>query len=292
MCDNYKKSCNFAKKFLIKMIKTIINFLKSKFLWVNIVCAVAVAILLGFGLLTFLKFYTRHGESVEVPDLIGLYDTEAEPVVRQSNLMMEIVDSVYLRDQKGGTIVEQTPKAGSKVKYGRVIYLTVNAKAKKQITVPNLVNMSKRQATYTLNSIGFAVGNVEVVPSEFGDLVIEIKYNGRIVEAGEHLSDGTILSLVVGENGANYNGEMVFVPILTGLCQNDAESKITANDMIVGIVEYDANPANDADRTQYVVYRQSPEAGESVVPGKRIDIWLSKDTKKVQSQKQGDDFFN
>ena len=267
------------------------NFLKSRFLWVNVIVAIVVMIALSILILTFLKYYTRHGEYLEMPDLKGLYESEAETILKQNKLQMEIIDSVYLRNEKAGIIVEQTPKASSKIKSGRTIYVTVNAKSKKQIIVPNILNVSKRQAVSTLNSLGFVVGEVDVVPSEYADLVLDIKYKGHSVEVGEQLPDGAVLSLVIGENGANYDGTMAFVPILTGMSQSDAERKITANELIVGIVSYDVNPANEADKAQYMVYRQSPEPGESVVPGKRIDIWLSKDTKKSQARKEYEDEF-
>jgi len=268
------------------------NILKSRYLWLNVIVAIVVVIMLGILTLTFLKYYTRHGEFVITPDLKGLYEKEAETILKQNMLRMEIVDSVYLRGEKPGIIVEQTPKAGGKVKSGRVVYLTINAMAKKQVVVPSILNVSRRQAESTLKSLGFVIGNVEVVPSEYGDLVIEIKYKGRTVEVGEQLPDGAVLSLTVGEDGSKYEGSMAFVPILTGLSQGAAESKILANELIVGIISYDVNPANDADKAQYMVYRQSPDPGERVVPGKRIDIWLSKDPKKGQAQKgYEDDFF-
>ena len=268
------------------------KFFKSRFFLVNIIIAVAVIIFLCVSTLMFLKSYTRHGEFVITPDLKGLYESEAETILKHNRLQMEIVDSVYLRGEKPGAIIEQTPKANSKVKQGRFVYLTINAKMKKHIAIPNVLNVSKRQATYTLNSLGFAVGNIEIVPSEYADLVLDIKYQGRTVEAGEQLPDGAVLSLVVGENGSEYDGEMIFVPILTGLSQSSAETKIVANELIVGIVDYDVTPANDADKALFMVYKQTPEPGERVIPGKRIDIWMSKDIRKIQARRDmEDDFF-
>ena len=264
------------------------NILKSKVLWVNIIVAVAVVIMLGVGTLTFLKYYTRHGEFVITPELKGLYESEAESILKQNMLRMEIVDSVYMRGEKPGIIVEQTPKAGGKVKSGRVVYLTINAKAKKQVVVPNILNVSRLQAESTLKSLGFTISNIEIVPSEYADLVLEIKYKGRTIEVGEQLPDGAVLSLKVGENDA-YVGSMAFVPILIGLSRDAAVMKIAANELSLGDINFDIPPANDGEK--YMVYRQSPEAGERVVPETRIHIWLSKDAKKGQAQQQ-DDFFD
>ena len=265
------------------------NFLKSKILWINVIAAIVVVVMLGVLTLTFLKYYTRHGEFVITPDLKGLYEEEATSIAKQNMLRMEVVDSVYLRNEKPGVIVEQTPKAGSKIKSGRVVYLTINARATKQVVVPNVLNVSRRQAESTLKSLGFTVGDVEIVPSEYADLVLEIRYKGRAVEAGEQLPDGAVLSLKVGENGEGYEGSMAFVPILIGLSRDAAEKKIEANELSVGDVNFDIPPANESDKAQYMVFRQSPEPGERVVPDTRIHIWLSKDPRK--GEKVQDEFF-
>jgi beta-lactam-binding protein with PASTA domain len=201
---------------------------------------------------------------------------------------------VYLRNTQPGIIVEQTPRAGTAVKHDRIIFLTVNAMTKKIIPLPNLINVSERQATYTLSSLGFEVGNIEVVPSEFSDLVLDVKYKGYSVAAGKTLVDGASLTLVVGKNGASYQGQMAFVPDLTALFLPDAQKIISEKNLVVGYIDFDVMPANEDDKKLYKVYRQNPERGESVIPGKRIDIYLSKDANKAQKikgQQQEDDFF-
>ncbi|MDR2684503.1 MAG: PASTA domain-containing protein, partial [Prevotellaceae bacterium] len=240
-----------------------------------------------------LKGYTRHGEFVEVPDLKGLYEHEAEVLLLDNNLKYEVIDSVYLRNGNAGAIVEQTPKAGSKVKFERIIYLTINAKAKKQVALPNIIkNVSKRQAVSMLEMFGFKIGDVEVVPSENGDEVLEVKYQGHYIAVGEQLPDGAALSLVVGDNSDS--GEITVIPILTGLNTDEAEAKIRANNLIFGYAEYDAGDIKESDKPLFKVYRQEPSAGEQVNFGKRVNIWLSKDTKKIQQaeqQQQHDEFF-
>jgi len=265
------------------------NILKSRVLWINVIVAVVVVTILCILTLTFLKYYTRHGEFVITPELKGLYEDEAASILKQNALRMEVIDSVYLRDKKPGIIVEQTPKAGGKVKSGRIVYLTINAKATKQVVIPNVLNVSRRQAESTLKSLGFTIGNIEIVPSEYADLVLEIKYKGNTVEVGEKLPDGALLSLKVGENN-EYEGSMAFVPILIGLSRDAAENKIVENGLTVGDINFDVPPANDFDRVQYAVFRQSPEPGDRVVPETRVHIWLSKDPRKGERQVQ-DEFF-
>lgn len=242
-----------------------------------------------------LKIYTHHGESITVPNVIGLYEHEARELFERAGLSMEIVDSVYLRNEKPGVIVEQTPKQGLSVKGGRIIFLTVNANAKREIAIPDLIGVSERQATSTLNSLGFNIGSINIVPSEYADMVLEIRHNDRILKAGDKLPDGSTLSISVGRNDTIVSGEMVVVPSLIGLSATEAERIISENNMVVGYVGFDQpQPKNDSEKLQYKVYRQMPEAEQVVIPGKRIDIWLSKDPRKQQGErdKKDDDFFN
>ena len=96
-------------------MKTLWNFLKSRFLWLNILAAIVLVIAICWVVFWRLDVYTRHGESVEVPDLSGMYVEEAELILKDSNLGYEIIDSVYIRSMKGGEIAEQTPDRKSVV---------------------------------------------------------------------------------------------------------------------------------------------------------------------------------
>lgn len=275
------------------MVKKIVDLIKSKFLWVNILVAIFSVVILISVVLFALKIYTNHGEAIKVPNLVGLYENEAEEAIKHTGLTFEIIDSVYTRDAKPGIIVEQTPNQGLSVKDGRVVYLTINAKQKRAITIPNLINVSQRQATYTLTSLGFNIGNVEIIPSEYTDLVLDIKYNGVSLKEGDKVPDGATLSLSVGRSDSVYNGEMVIVPSLIGLSINEAEKIIANNNLVVGYVGFDnPQPATDKEKLSYKIYRQMPPVTEQVVPGKRVDLWLSKDPQKLQqSNKKDDDFF-
>lgn len=275
------------------MVKKIVDLIKSKFLWVNILVAIFSVVILVSVVLFALKIYTNHGEAIKVPNLVGLYENEAEEAIKHTGLTFEIIDSVYTRDAKPGIIVEQTPNQGLSVKDGRVVYLTINAKQKRAITIPNLINVSQRQATYTLTSLGFNIGNVEIIPSEYTDLVLDIKYNGISLKEGDKVPDGATLSLSVGRSDSVYNGEMVIVPSLIGLSINEAEKIIANNNLVVGYIGFDnPQPSTDKEKLSYKIYRQMPPVTEQVVPGKRVDLWLSKDPQKLQqSNKKDDDFF-
>ena len=258
-------------------LKVIWNFLKSKFFWINIAAAIVVGCVIVTVVLLSLKKFTLHGEEIEVPDLRGLYTEEAAIALKRSGLTYEVIDSVYMRDRLAGEIVEQVPAAGGKVKLGRKIYLTINAKAEKQVTVPDLTNFPMRQAKATLEASGFRVEKIEYRPSEYPGLVMDVKAGGRSVAAGERLRDGSSLVLVVGERTM---GETAYTPDVKGMTAAEAEACITQNRFVLGAVEYDETPTDEADKQEFFVYRQSPQATSAYATGHRIDIWLSKDTHK------------
>lgn len=116
------------KDFLVKLIKNPYVL--------NLLLAVVVACALVFGTLKWLDSYTRHNEAVVVPDVKGLGLEEAAEFFKNSNLRYNVIDSVFSKDVKPGAIVELVPMAGSKVKEGRIVFVTVNALTSQMATNP------------------------------------------------------------------------------------------------------------------------------------------------------------
>ncbi|MGN0187477.1 MAG: PASTA domain-containing protein [Paludibacteraceae bacterium] len=239
--------------------------------------------------------FTHHGETIIVPDLHGFYPEEAEVVLKQNGLTYEIVDSIYVRDKLPGEIIEQVPAANTPVKLGRKIYLTINSSSKKQIVLPDLRNFPARQAKATLEAMGFRIEKIDYKPSEYPDLVMEIKVNDCAIAPGSKITDGASLTLVVGERTI---GETAYTPDLKGLDIATAETTVANYRFVLGAVEYDETPVNEADKSSFFVYRQTPAAGSAYETGRRIDIWLTTNQNKLsQRQEQNDtpleeDFFN
>lgn len=178
-----------------KKQKEIILFSNSiiKNLLMVIACGVALVILA----LLLLNLYTRHGQNVIVPTLEGLQIEEANTILKSKGLHGEIVDSIYQRDAVPGAIIDQTPRAGNKVKEGRAIYLTIYSKSPKLIAVPELTDYSTRQASALLNSIGFTQLSIHEVPAEYSGLVVAVEYRGKRLAPDEKIPAGSPLTLIV-----------------------------------------------------------------------------------------------
>lgn len=242
------------------------------FILKRILVAIVIVVALVTVTLYAINIYTHHGESETVPDVRGLFINEAELMFRNHGLFPQIIDSVFRSDKKLGTIIEQIPGPNSKVKKNRPIYLIINAKQVKQIPVPDLADVSYRQALAMIKAIGLQVDKVEYKPSEYKDLVIDVKYRGVSIAQGMRIPIDSYLTLVVG-NGLGLGNSMT--PMLKGMSLEDAKLILLNDSLITGALIYDVEPMGD--ETEYVIYRQRPGAGKSVSTGSRIDLWLSKD---------------
>lgn len=258
-------------------MKTILNFLKSRFFWLNIIAVIVVAFMLGYGVLLWIDHYTHHGERVSVPDLSGIYPEEAEVILQDLDLICEVVDSLYIRELAPGEIAEQTPVAGTAVKKGRKIYVTVNQRSKRMVEVPYLVGESRRKAQSNLLSAGFRLDSVVYRPYEFDDEVLDMYYGEQKLVQGDKVPDGAHIRLVVGRCDTSVTR---IVPNLLGLSPFHVESVIEEYELSLGVVSYDIEPESEEDKALYRVYSQTPAAGTSVYRGKIVNLKFSKTRKE------------
>lgn len=262
----------------------------SAFIIKNILIASIICLVILIAVVLWLKRYTEHGMEVEVPELIGLSATEAELVVAGADLQIEIIDSTYSRKVPLGTIVEQNPPAYSHAKHRRTIYAIINARTRKQVVLPELRDMSLRQVESSLNQLGLKVGEIEYEPSEFRDLVLDLKIGGKSLEPGQRIAEGSAVNIVVGHG---LGTEMVRTPDLRGLSLQDARTSLLNSQLIIGAVEYDSELTEETEAL-YMVYQQTPEAGSMILEGSAVNVNLSTDPEKVvtaDNEKNEDSFF-
>lgn len=248
----------------------------------NFLLALIIIVLMVLGLWFWLRRYTQHGTEIEVPRVVGLYMQEAAPIVQSSGMVLAITDSTFTDDVPLGAIAEQTPPAGSHAKQGRQLYVVVNASCKRQIVLPDVHDLSYRQATATLRSMGLRVSEeYEWEPSEYKDLVLEVKHHGESVPAGARVDEGSELTLVVGFGKGT---EMTDVPNVVGRSLSEARALLLSQRLTVGTIEYD-EPINETGRTESgelpVVYLQTPESGQQILEGSMVNLKLSADIEKA-----------
>jgi len=263
-------------------MKNLFFFLFSRTLWINVLIAAFVIAGVIFGSLYYLKNYTLHGESLEVPDFTGMSIDDLDRFFKANALRYEIIDSVYSDVHERGVVVNQTPPPESKVKKNRKLYLTVNATQPPMVTMRDMVGLSKRQAISMLTAMGLQVDSLVYQPDICLDCVLDQRYKGKHVSQGTRIQKGEKVSLVLGGGSEG----RVLVPDLTGLTYEDARNVITDNMLTMGAVMTCDGCENEQDSLGAFVFRQLPayrKASKSVIPmGSTVDLYLTTDTTSIE----------
>jgi len=182
-------------KMNIKM-QSILNKLKNIYIR-NLLGLILVSVLLVIIILIWLNRYTRHGETVDVPDVKGFSVEDAAPFFTQKGLNFSIIDSIFIKNAVPGSIDETTPPIGSMVKKGRTIYLKIYAYSPQLITIPDVKDASQRQSIAMLRSLGFENVTIKMVAGVYRDLALGIESRGKPLDAGQRVPADTPLSLLV-----------------------------------------------------------------------------------------------
>jgi len=232
-----------------------------------------------YGTLVALRHYTRHGEALTVPDLSGLTLEEAEKLLQAQKLRWQLTDSVYDKAAIPGAVVSQYPEPGAKVKQKRNIFLIINALAPEKVKMPNVVDLSLRQAVSTLESQGLIVGEMTYVPDIAKDYVLKQLYRGQEIRSGTEILKGTEIDLIVGRG---LSDEWVPVPNLLGNTLPEARETLTKYFMNFGVIIHDNTVVTGADSLSAFIYRQSPAAIDDAMLqlGSSIDVWVTVDESK------------
>ena len=186
-----------------------IEFFKKHYIIKHLLLLVIVLVVLFTGLIFWLDNYTRHGEQKLVPNVIGMTEENAATLILGRELNYEVVDSVFRTGALPGAVVDQDPKADAFVKKERKIYLIVNAKSAQMTALPEVIDLSLRQAQALLMGADFKIKEVVYKPSDYRDLVLEVQYNGKKVEAGEDIPAFSELILYVGDGGIKINTDTI-----------------------------------------------------------------------------------
>lgn len=244
------------------------NFFKV--LGVNVVAIVVVIILIFTSVSFILNSYTRHGDSLTVPDIRGLRIEDAIHLLEEKSLRYIISDSLYFDDKPKLSILEQNPAPNSKVKEGRFIYITINSNKAPQVALPNLLDVSLRQAEAMLGSVGLKVGKLIYKPDIAKDVVLDVQYLNMSLQPGKKIGKGTAVDLILGDG---LGGENISLPDLTGLTLEEARNLITSSSLTLGSVVY-LGAVSDSAETR--VARQNPAfaEGATVSSGQPIDLFL------------------
>ena len=251
----------------------------GKWILKNLIWALVYAAVLIAGITIGLAFFTNHNKEIEVPDFTTLSVEEAAQIAQAAGIRVEVIDSVFVRRMEKGAVFSQNPAAGSHVKKNRLIRLTINAINAKQVSMPNLVGYSMRQAKAELSSKGLALGKLIYVSDMATNNVLKQQYRGADIRTGTMIDSGSEIDLVVGLN--DYDNQ-TRVPNVVGMKYTRAVDAVHDNSLNAARTTFDDSVKNYNDSLNAVVFRQSPSASSAPIGmGGEVSLFFTLDESKL-----------
>jgi beta-lactam-binding protein with PASTA domain len=152
------------------------------------------------------------------------------------------------------------------------VYLTIVAEMPEKVAMPNLKNLSLRQALVTLEAQELLVGRLEYVEYFARNAVVDQVVNNEPIEPGTELRKGTTIDLIVGKGDMNAS---VALPILIGMEKEEAIRELHYAYLNLGNEYY----IDVDDSTQARVFNTDPHplTTNMLYLGQQVDIWYRSD---------------
>ena len=176
----------------------------------QLLLAVVAFALLVWATLHLLDYYTDHGKYIVVPDLTKKTLTEVQLLFEKEHLRYEVLDSTeYDPKYPPLSVISQSPEPNERVKENRKIYLNINPTGYHKVTVPKVIQVTRRNAEATLQSVGLTIGNITYVDDIGKDMVLELQHNGKPVLPGEKLVKTSRIDLICGNGLENKENDSI-----------------------------------------------------------------------------------
>ncbi len=135
-------------------------------------------------------------QEVSVPEVTNESQADATATLAAAGLKVTVLKR-EVAEPAAGTVISQTPSAGSQLKLGSQVTIVV-AQALKRIAVPSVLGQSEVQAVATLTAAGFASTTVARTVTDTSKVGTVVQQSP---EAGHKLAKGGTVTIAVGALG-------------------------------------------------------------------------------------------
>ncbi len=198
---------------------------------------------------------------VEVPRVVELTLSEAESTLQAAELRPGRITEQESDTAEPGTVIAQSPAPGTAVRVGESVDLVLAARAP-TTPVPNVAGLAEAEALARLRDAGLVPGTRTRQPSDTLPTGTVIATDPR---AGIEVRRGSLIDVIISDGPA-----LVSVRSVTNRPLDEAVERLREQGLVVDVFE-EANPAV----APGVIIRQFPLAGEQVVVGATVSIWVS-----------------
>lgn len=248
-----------------------ISYLSTKSFRNNLLAAIVTVVVILLVAFFSLRYYTKHGQGLNVPAVKGLSFNQAVSKLEELGLRYE-VDSVYVMDMPPGTVIDQDPEADTFVKDNRTIYLTINTGQAPNVKFPDIQFKSFIEAQSIIGSFGLKVGDTVYKADVSKDVVLEVSFGGQAIKPGDIIPKGSRIDMLLGDGRGN---EDVEIPTLLGFTKDEAAFSLRGSNLKLGTITYEGNIIDSANA---VIVAQSPMLSDTlskVKIGTLVNITLS-----------------
>ncbi len=210
--------------------------------------------------------HTPYVDQIEVPNIVGLAAAKAKSTLETVGLNARLeIGGPAPKAEVTGTVQNQLPKAGAKVKKDTAIVLKIFAPSANQLTAPDVVGMAQHQAQQALESEGFKVSIIEGNTANLSDSQGTIE--SQIPPAGTQLRTGGKIILSVYTAPVNQRIVADYVGQKVNIAKTTIESEGLVVQMSIGDAASDQNQSG-------TVQQQIPAPGTVATTGDTIQLMV------------------
>lgn len=219
-----------------------------------VIAAIVTGILLG-----------RNVKKVEVPNFVGknYIDDIMSNAEYNSNFKFE-TESVYSTDAEPGSVIKQTPDAGTKLRKGKTVKLQI-AYNDDSVMIEGIIGLSSDDAEQKLKKAGFTT---KIITSYQKNVTPGLVFDSYPTE-GSYAEKGSLVTLYVS---TDKNSNSVKVPSVEGYSADVAKQLIEAAGLKAKVTE------TDSDKPKGTVINQNPVGDSEADSGSTVEIVISSGT--------------
>jgi beta-lactam-binding protein with PASTA domain len=242
-------------------MKDFLKFLISKAFLKQLAYIIVFLFFVLFLVLMWLRFYTNHGQKLELPNYINQNFEEARKDAKSKTFDIIITDSIHKVGKEGGLIIDQNPIPGSMVKERRKIYVNITKYSPDKIKLGDLPilygnDFDQKRTELKYLDITSKIKSEKYDPGE-PNHILEVWYNDKLiidnkpVNMNIEIDKGGTLEFVISKR----EGGKGLIPNL--ICQefSAAETMVLLSKFQIGSV---TESGEITDRNTAFVIAQSP----------------------------------
>ena len=234
----------------------------------------ALIFFIGLVFVLSLNWITQHGTALSVPSVTGKSLADVEDLLDDKGFEVVVQDSVYYDSLPPGFVVKQVPEADEVVKVNRTVYVIINRYVAPDVSMPNLLGSTLRNALFTMEKMGLRLGDTTSVEDFAKNSIKEQLFNGKPIKPGDKIKVGSRIDLVISRG---LGVQDMAVPDLIGKTFAEARVMIEESGLAIELMPI---PGAVRDTDNGFIWKQEPMARTSdgvqirIRSGQTMTVWL------------------